>query len=712
MYKLPAFALFLLALAISACGGGGGGSSSNGGNGGSGGTGGGGGGGTGGGGGGSPDSTAEIIFPWTTSSALTQTITVSGTASDSDGIAGVLVNGVASSLSAGSTNVTWSTQLALSSGNNDISISVQDSNGTVTDDLDTATIKYVEVPITFTLDADATRVVGQSNTRTGATIIQKLVQHNYDTGEQTVFGEVRATPSLTCFRRFEDEFLFLRGDASSSLNLYRYDLATGEEDVLSNVPAAFMDGGTGYKTGSVRDFACGDTHTSAYALVSFVRETDSWYSKSRIVEIDLAGLNFSTLAETDPAAPVPWWGLRMALDDAQIVTMQGINPDAPLTGVSLSDGTLTELTPGLNIGGLALHPELASDLVYVATFDGIDKVDLVAGTRQNLSIVSSDDPLAFAQVRDMAFDAANDRILVGDESLDTVIAIDVSTGDRSAFISRSIGSGIPLVVPRKFAISSDATHAIVFDDGGNVAERLFEVDLTTGDRRAIGDINQPFNYIASGLAYDEAGQRAFISFRHRILEVDLVTEGVSELAHVDTTVLEYIGNLMFDAANDRLLITDPSNDGIYSLDLGSSAIDVVSRNGEKGSGAAFGTLVSATESETPGELFAAGQASGVIYRVDLATGDRTALTTNCDLGGSPTFPGLMQIRYNEAANELLILDNVLYSLDLDSDQCSRLPQSNALLEVQPVSAEQLLAVTFGALWQYDRETGEVVVISK
>jgi hypothetical protein len=72
----------------------------------------------------------------------------------------------------------------------------------------------------------------------------------------------------------------------------------------------------------------------------------------------------------------------------------------------------------------------------------------------------------------------------------------------------------------------------------------------------------------------------------------------------------------------------------------------------------------------------------------------------------------MQIRYNEAANELLILDNVLYSLDLATDQCSRLPQSNMILEVQPASAEQLLAVTFGALWQYDRETGEVVVVSK
>lgn len=720
--------LVCVVLGLSACGGGGGGSSSNGGN-------------TGSGGGGSnppnSDGTAEIFFPWTTSGAMAQTVTVSGIASDPDGVAGVSVNGVVSSVSASNsksaigstspsllagstsstaqisnTDVTWSVQVELSSGDNEITVSVEDGNGGVTENADVATIKYLEVPITFTLDPDATRVVGQSNTLTSTTIIQNLVQHNYNTNEQTVFEDVRATPSLTCFRRFEDEFLYLRQDSGNDLNLHRYDLSTEQDVVLSNLPAAFLDGGAGYKPGSVRELVCGDTHTSAYVLVNFVEENEQWYSKSRIVEIDLAALSFSTLSETDPAAPIPWWALRFALDDDWIVTMQGINPLAPLTSVSLADGTRSDLTPGLNIGGLALHPELAGDLVYVATFDGIDEIDLNAGTRQNISIVSPDHPLAFAQIRAIGFDAANNRVIVGDESLDTVIAIDVSTGERSEFVSRRVGSGNPLVVPRKFAISADATRAFVADDGGNVAERLFEIDLTTGDRRTIGDINQPFNYLVTGLALDEAGQRAFVSFRHRILEVDLVTEAVNEVVHVDSTMLEYINGLLFDPDNDRLLIIDSSNDGIYSLNLESRVVEVISRAGDKGSGTGFGTLVSATESGTATEIFAAGQASGTIYRVNLVTGDRVALSTSCDLGGSSNFQGLMQIRYNAAANELLILDSVLYSLDLETNQCSKLPRSTLLLEVQPASAEQLLAVTFGALWQYDRETGEVVVVSK
>ena len=568
--------LFFLALVISGCGGGGGDSSPIGGN-------------NGGGGSNPPNSnsTARIIFPRTASGAVSQTVTFSGTASDSEGVASVTVNGVASTVSAfsespnSSTNVTWSAQVKLSSGDNDISVSVEDANGGVTQAVATVTIKYLEVPITFTLDPDATRVVGLTNTLTSTGVVQNLVQHNYSTDVQTVYGNINAAPSLTCFRRFEDEFLYLGLDSGSNWNLHQYGLATGLDVVLSNIPAIFLDGGAGFNPGSVRALVCGDTNTSAYVLINFVEENGQWYSKSRIVEIDLAALSFSTLSETDSMAAMPWMVLHIALDDDRIVGLHDISPLRPLTSVSLTDGARSDLTPGLNIGGFVVHPELSADLVYVATFDGIDEIDLNAGTRQNISTVSPDDPLAFAQIRAIGFDAANNRVVVGDEALDTLIAIDVTTGERSQFVSRRVGSGTPLVVPRKFAISADASLAYVADDGGNVAERLFEIDLTTGDRRVIGDISQPFNYLASGIALDEAGRRVFVSFRHRILEVDLDTEEVSEVASIDSTVLEHISGLLFDDDNNRLLITDPINDGIYSLNLELGAIEVVSRAGGK-----------------------------------------------------------------------------------------------------------------------------------
>ena len=95
MTRLPVLALLFLSLGMAGCGGGG--SSPNSGNTGN----------PGGGVGSGPpnsDGTAEIIFPWTTSGALTQTVTVSGVARDPDGVAGVSVNGVASSVVANGLN--------------------------------------------------------------------------------------------------------------------------------------------------------------------------------------------------------------------------------------------------------------------------------------------------------------------------------------------------------------------------------------------------------------------------------------------------------------------------------------------------------------------------------------------------------------------------------------------------------------------------------
>ncbi|MGB5165550.1 MAG: hypothetical protein WBN61_09855, partial [Woeseiaceae bacterium] len=211
---------------------------------------------------------------------------------------------------------------------------------------------------------------------------------------------------------------------------------------------------------------------------------------------------------------------------------------------------------------------------------------------------------------------------------------------------------------------------------------------------------------------DEVGRRAFIAFRHKVLQIDLDTELVSELATVDSTELESIRGLMFDAVEDRLLIGDSANDGIYALSLGSGLLQLVSRSGGKGEGDTFGVLVAIAESDVEGEVFAAGQASGKIFRVNLETGDRTAVSTTCNLGDSGKFESLMQLRYNEIANEMYILGGSSYSINFGTDECDFLPRGSLLLDLQGVSASQLLGLSFGALMQYDRQSGEVVVVSR
>lgn len=715
--------VLVMALAMAACGGGGSAGSDPGG-------------GTGNGdGGGSgnadPNGTAVILFPWSHSTATSPTVTIRGVAADPEGVASVVVNGIAATIvatgSASTGNlhsksdlaegeVEWSAEVELAKGENALTVSVEDNSGNVTEDIDTATIKYVEVPTTFTLDPDGARVVGLSYTLTSSGYVQNLVQYDYETLEQTIFPGIGLAPATSCFRQFENEFLYL-SFFTGTWELRVYDLDTEQDSLLMQLPSAALDGGAGFQSGSVRQLVCGGTHTSAYVLVNHVEDdgdghSGSAWAKSRVLEIDLASRIVTTLSESDPVESPRWIASQIALAEDRIVSMRDLDPVMPLTGISLLDGTRNHWEPTVDVGGMALAPALAQGRVYVATFEGVDEIDLVAGTRRNISVVEDNHPLTFSQVRSIGFDPVNNRVIVGDDALDTLIAIDIATGERSEFLTRKVGTGTALIAPRAFAISADASRAYVADDGDNAPARLFEIDLATGDRRVISDISQPFNVVVTGLTLDEAGNRVFVSFPDVILEVDLETQETTTIATTDVTVLESIRGLLLDAGNGRLIVGDPSNDGIFTLDLATHAVDVISQENVRGEGPAFGVVVSLTRVAGTPEVYAAGQASGTVTRVDLETGDREELLTTCDKGLSPIFQNLDQVLYNQDVNELIISGDTLYRLELDTGDCEVLPRRILPLQIRMESGSRMLAVTFGALTQIDRTTGEVVIVSK
>jgi hypothetical protein len=728
--KIPRSLVVFVAVVLGSCGGGGGGSTS-------GGSGSGDGGGDGGGGGGSddpsPNGTARIVFPLTPTSATTAPIaTIRGIAADPEGVAGVWINGIAATMKATASSnrtllsklgsdegeVEWSAEVELAVGENAVVISLEDESGEVTQDVDAATITYLEVPTTFTLDPDGARLVGLSYTLTPSGYEQHLVEHNYNTLEQRVFTGFSTSFDYNCFRRFEDDFIYL-SFFTGTWELRRFNLATEHDSLIVEFGDAEWDPGAGFTpTPRVSGLVCSGNHTSAYVLANYTDEngaghSGSAFAKSRVLEVDLASQVISILTETDTAAPSPRWiAEKIALAEDTIVAMRELNPVAPLTSISLADGTRTDLAAGVLVGGMALEPALNTGRVYVATFDGVDQIDVDTPSKQNISPVDDSNPLVFSAVRSIGFDPAGDRVIVGDGDLDTLIGIDIATGDRSIFLARSVGAGTPLIAPRRFALSADAAVAYVADDGSNAPARLLEIDMATGDRRVIGDISQPFNYIVSGLALDEADGRVFVSFHHLILEVDLETEEVQTIADIDSTDLESVNDLVLDIENNRLLVGDADSDGIFALDLTTHAVTVVSQESSQGAGPSFGGVVSLTRVPGSSQLYVAGQASETVTRVELETGDREALATTCDLGLSSTFQDLDQVLYGEGLGELIISGDKLYSLDLESAECMTLPRRTFQLQMQVTPTSEILGVSFGMMTQIDRETGEVVIISK
>jgi DNA-binding beta-propeller fold protein YncE len=322
--------------------------------------------------------------------------------------------------------------------------------------------------------------------------------------------------------------------------------------------------------------------------------------------------------------------------------------------------------------------------------------------------VAAGHPLTFSQSRSIGFDPAHNRVLVGDDDLEAVIAIDLTTGKRSPLIARNVGEGTPLISPRALALTTDGDRVYVADEAGNAPARFFEIDLATGNRTEVGNISTVITEQVTGLALDESAGRAYIAGPNVVIAVNLETGSYETILKTEGTALKSISDLLLDSQSGTLFIADAIVDGIFGLDLTTRKLKVISQEGGRGAGPAFDTAMSMTRAGSSNELYVAGQHSERITRVDLETGNREELIHNCPVA----FGTLTQVLYDEGRDALLISGDRLLNFDLASGQCTQMPMRVSTLKMQITPADQMIAVTFRALLQIDRATGEVVIISK
>src|SRR5690606_6336658 len=434
---------------------------------------------------------AAIVFPWDGSRATAPTIVVRGKASDPDGVSAVRVNGVPATVAAPQSSqsfaafaakpsprlaaespsvlleegeVEFVAEIELEQGENEIVVTVEDDEGE-SEEADSGTIVYTEVPSLFEIDAVGSRIVGLSWTLTPDGYVQRLVEHDLAALEQTVHRDLPGV-SLGCLRAHTNEYLYLMLNGSADWELRGVDLTGGTDTLLVTLPEESLDPGAGFRDDIVlaHDLACSADHEDAYFLVNYVADDDNDPGKSRIIRIGIATQVVDTLTETNAQVP-NWRATRIELAGPQsLISQYGLSSfdGQPLTQIELPGGAHSVLTPGLDVGGAAFTPALAQDLVYVATSGGIDEVDVsIPSVRTVSGPEPGGEPIVFPQARSLALDVANQRLLVGDSDLDVVIAVDVATGERSTLISRNVGDGPGLVVPRRFVLSSDGATAYV-----------------------------------------------------------------------------------------------------------------------------------------------------------------------------------------------------------------------------------------------------------
>ncbi len=670
-----------------------------------------------------PSATTEILFPSENSSSTDQFVTVRGIASDPDGIVSITVNGARASItpmegaqtveSGLYTEVSWRLPLNLQTGTNTVFVGVEDGRGNVNPIADTAAIQSARVPTQFVLDEINNRLIG---TVSGSGFLPQLTSIDLARGSQTLLSDRFFAPPPHCYQADTGEFFYLTFGSDPlelrSLNTRtlvdtRWMTVTVDPESEGFAPGAFF-----------WDLVCASGHEDVYLLYSFSdapQDNLLNLTNSRIVKLDLGANEVRMLEEFDTRA-----GDASILGGAKLMGDQLVVYPAlagPLFSIDTDSGERTQL-PVRELSVEELVTDAANNKLYIVNSTAIYEVDLESGRDSILSFVQDDSPFTLPQVTEAVLDADNFRILIGDVQLDMILQVSLVSGERREFFSRRQGEGVSIVFGRRLYLTSDKRSAYVLDDGGNVTERLLEIDLASGDRREIGTFFQQFNEQATGLAVDEESGLAYAAFENSVYEVDLETEEVVQLTANSAAfgpVLQGISDLALDKAGNRLLLSDSVEEAVIALDLRTHVRTVLSQGRTHGVGDDFAGINALAFDAENNRLYAANQQSANIMSIDMETGDRTVILDACfDASGQDKLGNQQDLLYRDG--ELLILDDGLKHFSLDSEQCTVLrdsiPLDVSVLSIQWMNEEILLTSGVGGVGLFDTVTGEYVRVSE
>lgn len=194
-------------------------------------------------------------------------------------------------------------------------------------------------------------------------------------------------------------------------------------------------------------------------------------------------------------------------------------------------------------------------------------LDLTGGTCQKFSGdgVAPGGP-SLGDVGDLVLDEANDRVLTLDTFANAILEIDLEDGSRQIFSDNNTGSGPDYDTLRSIALDAGGGRLLVGSDGS--VDKLFEVDLDTGERMVVSDT------VALGpawaMAVSEARNRAYlVAQTGSIQTVNLATGLVDVIINRDPEGFPlYLGttrDLAVDDAADRILIATENEAGIPRL---------------------------------------------------------------------------------------------------------------------------------------------------
>lgn len=416
--------------------------------------------------------------------------------------------------------------------------------------------------------------------------------------------------------------------------LFEIDMATGDRTVISNSST-----GTGSNFSDPRGAVLNSDNTKAYVLDVGV---------DALFEVDLSNGNRTILSNSSFGSGENFSNLKDIAINATGTTAYLVDDDLDvLFAVDLSTGDRTIVSESsvgtgtsfsdpvnlvLNAAGTKIY--MLDDNNFAESY--LVEIDVATGDRSLISSSARGTGTAFSRATGLVLNASETIAYVADYNQDAIIEVDLATGNRTPFSNSSNGSGSNLTLPTKIILNNAGTKAYVLD-GQFSTSAVFEIDMATGNRTIIASSSRGTGTDLAGpkgIALNTAETKAYVidnSFSaDRLFEVDLVTGDRTILSDSSTGTGTNFGTPLALAYN-------PSDADVYVADSGISELGIFKVNLSTGNRS---YVSSATTGAGPGlispnaivlnsdstKAYVLDKEVDALFEIDMQSGDRKILS--------------------------------------------------------------------------------------
>ena len=410
------------------------------------------------------------------------------------------------------------------------------------------------------------------------------------------------------------------------------------------------------------------THDFAYSSYGFVVFDDNWLG-SRLLFIDYDGINM--------------WPLETYTS----LNMMNINVDD-------------------------------NNNVVVSGRDSIENINLETGI---VSIVSKDEDedededvgdLAIQQINYTDIDVVNNQLYLSDHDLNILMQVDLKSGDRSKFISDNVGGGDLLVFPSNIAIDENKNIAYTlnkYDDNSGTV-KLMEIDLNTGLRKNIFELDGVSYWDLYGMVFDLDSQIIYVNNYEKVIAIDLNKKAQFILtSHFNGggILFNNLSSIMLDNKNNRLLAFDSSIGNLLAIDLSTGERSLVTSSVLVEDLKGINTASLDQENQV---IYMISENRNHVLQLDLKTNQVVKTFDSCE-GRVFDDDILYSLSFNKENNALLLNSSQFMQYNFDTKKCNYINIDVSANAIDVNALGQFFSIVFSGLYQVDLETSSKVGVS-